>query len=414
MDGALAIAPDPGRAARVLGALNPFAVRRTRGQWTSDGIVFALALAFWAWDAGGATEYPAVPAEYWPVDLALGLAATLSLWWLRRYPLVIGAWLVVPGTLSLTAAVAVVAGVYRMASLAPIAPSVALTIAHILFALPYHAVAPLPGMSWAVWFVVIPLIYSLSLTLGLLARARRQLIEGLRESVERDRERHLAELASLRRDERERIAREMHDVLAHRISLLSVHAGALEYRSSPAQLADGRAMSAGEIHSAAGVIRSNAHLAVDELREVLSVLRDADDGVLAAARRQPRLADVPTLVEEAERAGQTVGFIFAIPEGQVRESVERTAYRVVQEGLTNARKHAARARVEVAIEPLGDALRVVVANPIAPGFTAAEIPGVGAGLAGLEERVRIDGGAVSYGVVDGRFELEARLPLVAS
>jgi signal transduction histidine kinase len=144
----------------------------------------------------------------------------------------------------------------------------------------------------------------------------------------------------------------MHDVLGHRLSLLSVHAGALEFRPDA---------SAEEIAGAAKVIRENAHQALQDLREVIGVLR-APVGELP----QPTLADVRQLVAESGRAGMRVGLHEEVA-GTVPDLVGRTAYRIVQEGLTNARKHApgAEVRVRLAGSP-GQGLTVEVGND-APG-----------------------------------------------
>jgi signal transduction histidine kinase len=221
-------------------------------------------------------------------------------------------------------------------------------------------------------------------------------------------------LDGARRAERERIAREMHDVLAHRVSLLSVHAGALEYRTAgeaPPTL--------DEVRAAAAVIRHNAHLAVEELRQVLVVLRDtaatgtAPEEVPDAPpeRPQPLLRDVPQLVDEARDAGQRVSAQLDLePLADLPDNVQRTVYRTVQEGLTNARKHAAGAIVTVDVGPADGQVRVEVANVLPVGVTASEIPGIGAGLIGLAERVRLDGGRFEHGVHDGEFRLAAYLP----
>jgi signal transduction histidine kinase len=135
--------------------------------------------------------------------------------------------------------------------------------------------------------------------------------------------------ARARQVERARIAREMHDVLAHRLSLVSMHAGALEYRpdASPHELAQ-----------AAGTVRRNAHQALQDLREVLGVLRAADGDSM---RPQPTLADVPALVAESRDAGLRISEDYdGVELGTVPSAVGRTAYRIVQEALTNIRKHA--------------------------------------------------------------------------
>lgn len=386
---------------RVAERLSP-AAGRTRAEWVTDGVLFGLALLVWVQVVIPASN-PQLPAWWLTWDLVLGAIATASIWWTRRHPLLIGILMIVPGALALSAGVGALVSVYRMGLLAPVLPATVVTLVHIATALPYHAVLPLPGMPWQVWIVVIPLLYALCFCVGLLGRARRQLIVGLRESAARDRERYEQRLASIRADERQRIAREMHDVLAHRISLLSMHAGALEYRatsSSPPSTA--------ELREGARIIRENAQAAVEDLRELLGLLRS--DGELGTDAPQPRLADLPELVDAAIAAGQRVDFVSDAKPARLRETVQRTAYRVVQEALTNARKHAPLAPVTVRLTQDRAQLTVVVTNPVAPGVTRWDLPAPGNGLIGLDERVRIDGGRFDATVDGGRFRLRAELP----
>lgn len=399
---------DATRARRWVRALSPLEPHRTRREWVADGLVFAVSL--WSWYYYAFLIHPSyvagVSAWFWPVDQALGLVACLLLWWTRRYPRAVGLLLVAPGALAITASLPTLVGVFRMAKLSRPLSSVSITALHIATALPYHWLFPLPGMELVVWVVVIPLMYALTLTLGLLARSRRQVIEGLRESAARDRERYEERLATTRRDERQRIAREMHDVLAHRVSLLSVHAGALEYRTDPARPGT-TPPTAQEIHSAAVVIRENAHRAVEDLSELLTVLHEVSPGT---ERPQPRLRDIPLLVAEAREAGESVDIRMEVPTGGLRESMQRTAFRAVQEGLTNARKHAPHATVRVVVAEQDDDLLVEVENAVPVGLTSAEIPGAGRGLVGLAERVRLEGGRMDAAVRDGRFRLTVVLP----
>jgi signal transduction histidine kinase len=410
--------------------IDPFSVERSLGDWGWDSAMFGASLLVWAVTAFTLeASYPNIPGWLWPLDGVLGFVACFSLWWARRFPLAIGLLLIVPGTLSVSATLGMLAGLYRAVSGLRPWTATAVIALHVVLALPYHLVFPFPGMSMALWIVTAPLIYLLVLSLGLLSRARRLVIEGLRQAAALDRARFDAQLATVRHDEREQIAREMHDVLAHRISLLSVHAGALEYRAEAAARRGERALTAAEIHEAAAVIRENAHLAIDDLRELLEVLRD-DGGAaqeLGAGRPQPSLADLEALVEEASRAGQRVALTVSPDAGAgVRETVQRTAYRVVQEGLTNARKHAPHAVVTVTVRRDDEGLRVTVANPISLGVTGAEldpaararrlpglIPGAHSGLLGLAERVAIDGGALHHLVRNGVFELDCTLPVAA-
>jgi signal transduction histidine kinase len=241
---------------------------------------------------------------------------------------------------------------------------------------------------------------------GMFIRARRQLARTLRDRARRAESERIAEA---RRHERQRIAREMHDVLGHRISLLSLHAGALELR--PDRPAD-------EIARAAGMIRDNAHRALEDLRGVIGVLRAdgagddwADD---APGRPQPTLAELGELVDESRRAGTLVRLDCAVVDSAaVPVAIGRSAYRIVQEGLTNARKHAHGAEVSVDVHGnRGDGLTVELRNPYpvdAAGTTA--LPGSGSGIIGLAERVGLAGGRLEHGRTPaGDFRLWAWLP----
>ena len=133
---------------------------------------------------------------------------------------------------------------------------------------------------------------------GMFVRARRQLVLSLRDRAERAEAEQQLRVEQARQQERARIAREMHDVLAHRISLLSLHAGALEFHPDA---------SPEEVARAAGVIRASAHDALQDLRTVIGVLRaEAGDG--DPEPPQPTLADLPALIEESREAGMQVRF----------------------------------------------------------------------------------------------------------
>jgi signal transduction histidine kinase len=231
---------------------------------------------------------------------------------------------------------------------------------------------------------------------GLFVRARRELVRSLREQADRAGD-------EARAAERQRIAREMHDVLAHRLSLLSVHAGALEFR--PDAPAD-------EVAEAAGVIRESARAALDELRGVIGVLRE-DDGETLTQPPQPTLADLAALVDESKAAGMRIAVRIDLNDAAPPPAaVGRTAYRIAQEGLTNARKHAPGAAVTLTVgAPDGD-LHVEVRSLAAVGVASAPpLPGAGTGLIGLAERVTLAGGELQHGVdPEGAFVLRARLP----
>ena len=226
---------------------------------------------------------------------------------------------------------------------------------------------------------------------GALLRTRAELVDSLRERArraERDQEHRVEEA---RTAERTRIAREMHDTLAHRLTLVAATAGALEYRTD---------LSTEQVAKAAGVVRANASEALEELRTVIGVLRTSPDEL----RPTPGLGDLVRLVDETRAAGVDVEL--DVPEIDLPTAFDLAVYRTCQEGLTNARRHApgSRVTVNVAVE---DGLRVVVAND-AGG--KGEANGTGTGLIGLAERVELLGGRISAGPTPHGFRLEAWLP----
>jgi signal transduction histidine kinase len=239
---------------------------------------------------------------------------------------------------------------------------------------------------------------------GMFARARRQLVISLRDRARRAESEQQLRVEQARYLERARIAREMHDVLAHRISLVSLHAGALEFRAdAPAE----------DVAKSAAVIRSSAHQALQDLREILGVLRaegvhGEPDG---AERPQPTLADVARLVEESRQAGVRVSLECAVEDlSVVPASIGRTAYRVVQEGLTNALKHAGPVATAVTVRFQPGTLTLEILN--APGGGRGRSRASGHGLLGMRERVALYGGELEAGPRPaGGYAVRARLPL---
>ncbi|MEU7900733.1 histidine kinase [Nonomuraea sp. NPDC049152] len=232
---------------------------------------------------------------------------------------------------------------------------------------------------------------------GLYLRERRDLAVSEREAALAAEREQLQRIEQAKLAERAKIALEMHDVLAHRISLLSMLAGGLAYRKD---------LTAEETREVALAIQESAHESLNELRTVLGSLRR--DGVLEAP--QPSLADVGALFEEVRAAGQKVDVADTIDGRELLPTqTGRHAYRIVQEALTNARKHAPGSRVtaELGGRP-GHGLRIRVSNPARPGAAAG--PGGRMGLVGLAERTRMAGGTLSHTIRDGHFVLDARLP----
>jgi signal transduction histidine kinase len=237
--------------------------------------------------------------------------------------------------------------------------------------------------------------------IGALVRTRALLLQALRDRAERaESEREL-----LARDavltERTRIAREMHDAVGHRVSLMVLQAGAIEVAAADRE----------RVAQLAGQVQTAGRQALDELRQMVGVLRAEEADDTAPRAPQPGLADLPALVAQCRAAGMAVDLTVP-PEGSapVEAAAGRAAYRVVQEALTNAGKHAPGAAVRVAVDrPPGElALRVVNGPPSRP---AGDVPGGGYGLVGLGERVRTLGGRLHAGPrLDGGFEIEAVLP----
>ncbi|MFI0351280.1 sensor histidine kinase [Actinomadura sp. 9N407] len=262
---------------------------------------------------------------------------------------------------------------------------------------------PSGGISFGWWMLLVTVAYGALIGWGAMVRARRALLISLRERARRAEAEQGRRVAEARMLERARIAREMHDVLAHRLSLVATYAGALEYRpdAPPEKLAQ-----------AAGVVRAGVHQALDELREVIIVLREEEDD---EGRPQPGPADLPRLVEESRDAGTEVRLRDEVTEPDaLPATIGRTAYRVVQEGLTNARKHASGTPVHVLLEGRpGDHLSIEIRNALTGAAPLA--PGSGTGLVGLTERVRLAGGHLDHEYIDkgmaaGEFRLHAWLP----
>ncbi|MFE7482097.1 sensor histidine kinase [Streptomyces sp. NPDC057552] len=231
---------------------------------------------------------------------------------------------------------------------------------------------------------------------GRLVQARAQLYRRIEELARaRDRERALlTEMAAA--EERARLAREMHDVVSHRISLISVQAGAWEATTEDP-----------ESRAAAAVIRGLGAATLRELRQLLGALR--------FAQRPPGLGDLPSLIRSSGLPVRCLGEpVAALP---WTEAVEHTAYRSVQEALTNIRKHAPGAEATVSLSretPDGPVLVVDIhsTRPTAAATaTAVRIPGGGHGLSGLRERAELLGGRLEAAPQkDGGFHVRVTLP----
>ncbi|WP_091298339.1 sensor histidine kinase [Amycolatopsis xylanica] len=197
--------------------------------------------------------------------------------------------------------------------------------------------------------------------------------------------------------ERRRIAREMHDVVAHRVTAVALQAGALSVLATDERT-----------ERAAETIRAVSATALEELRDILRVLRD-EDAATPTRSGEGALASLEALVEEVVATGALVELRMPDPLPDVPDQVGRAVYRVVQESLTNAAKHAPHAAVEVRLATGDGRLDVEVTNRLTP--RSAGVPGSGYGLVGMRERVELTGGALEAGRVGDRFRVLARFPL---
>lgn len=381
-------------------AERPGRQRRTARDWVVDFSCFLLAAAV------GLLAADTLPDENLPdavlaVDQLIGALACAALWLRRRWPLGLAVAMV---PVSLASATAGGAGLIALFTLAVHRPFryVAWVGAGLLATAPvFYWYRPDPDIPYG-WTLFISVVLTGAVVgWGMFVRSKRQLMLSLRDRARRAETEARLRAEQAQRLAREAIAREMHDVLAHRLTLLSVHAGALEFRpDAPRE----------EIARAAGVIRESAHDALQDLREIIGVLRagERDD----TSRPQPTLGAMESLVAESREAGMKVVLDNRVTDpAAVPASVGRTAYRIAQEGLTNARKHAPGTEVTVAVRGApGEGLDVRVRNP-APEGEAPHVPGSGQGLIGLTERATLAGGRLEHGPTDdGGFEVRAWLP----
>ena len=337
------------------------------------------------------------PGELPAWVVVLFAVASGALAWRRRAPVVVlavvlAAWALTLGSGFSDLGVQALVGVYslgrygtadRWGHVGVDAAMVLVVLDGVTGALPWGEVAFGVVVFFVVWYVGRRLRLRTE-------RARRLLLEQQQEA-----ERIVAE-------ERARIARELHDVVAHRVSLMTVQAGAAKTVAATDPAAALRAMAA---------VEEAGREALDELRHLLGVLRPTS--LPDAVQPQPGLADLDRLVEQSRAAGLDVSLARAGELVDLPARVELSAYRIVQESLTNALKHAGPgARTRVLLTGDGDALVVEVADD---GRGATVLPGAGHGLVGMRERALLLGGVLEAGPgADGGFRLRARLPLHAA
>jgi signal transduction histidine kinase len=371
--------------ARATGELVP-------ARWLDAGLVVGLLVLL----AAGSVGPPAAgnPA---PAALVLAVAQVAALWWRRAHPVAVVAvqlvlslvarvWLDAGGIASL----AVLAGIYTVASLRGARLGIAAAAADLAVKLLAVAVTGARADSLPDHLA----LDALALVLGLYVRARRAHLGALRER----------EARAAVEEERRRIARELHDVVAHHVSVMTLQAGGLEQRLR----ADGDQEASG----AAAAIRRTGREAMAELRRLLGVLRAGPDG--GDRQPQPDLDRIEDLVARMRQAGLPV--VLRRQGGRpVAAGVSLAAYRIVQEALTNTLRHAGPVATEVAVTVTDDVVQLRVANDEGGESAFGRRPSdsdrqnrrsgrsgrsgrsAGHGLAGMRERVALLGGTIQAG-----------------
>lgn len=368
-------------------------------------VAAAFGLAIWAALAGEGDSRGFTDGHLWLVlDPIVGAIGLLLLPFRRRWPLAV--------TVSTALLTCLSATAIGPSSLAAVSLSTRrrwreiAVAAVVLFAcgVTFNLVHRTPESTLVSDLIVNAITIAFLVALGLFIGARRELVAGLRERAETAEREQELRVAQARTNERARIAREMHDVLAHRISLVAMHAGALAYRED---------LPPDQVRATAGLLQTASHQALTELREVLGVLRDTDSPSPGAPEPpQPTLLSLEDLVADERAGGQQIEVSATDADlTELPELVSRNAFRIIQEGLTNARKHAPGAVVRLGLAGRPGADLVITLRNERGGGDGPAAPGSGLGLVGLRERATLSGGTLSAGPDrSGAFVVRAVLP----
>ncbi|WP_460797513.1 sensor histidine kinase [Nocardioides pacificus] len=349
------------------------------------------------------------PALLW-LDVVLGLASFVLVLGRRRWPFSVAMLTAVLSAVSGLAAGPATLAAVSLATRRQGGQIAAVGVVSLLAAEIWTLTQDHDGIS-PLWLglVLNVTVVGAALGWGMYIGSRRELLWTLQRRAERAEAEQELRVGQARGTERARIAREMHDVLAHRISQVSMHAGALAFRED---------LGADQMREGAAQIQQTANRALDDLRSVLGVLR-GHESAAELDRPQPTYAAVAALVEEARAGGIRIDLeddLTGSPD-DVPETAGRTVYRIVQEGITNAAKHAPGTLVHIRLAGSPDqGLRVELRNPLgfastaprgaAPGAT----PGSGLGLIGLEERAELRGGRLEHRREGDTFLLRGWIP----
>jgi signal transduction histidine kinase len=348
-----------------------------------------------------------VPSEQGPKPLAaaMGLLATLPLLWRRRAPLA-----------ALAASLAVIT-IWNLVDVPQGSLWPLLTTLALVYAVAVHETARRASagaaVAAAVWGLFVAVTTNSAADYGfieafivaawLVGRAvgsrqeRADTLQARTRELEQEREEKVKEAAAA---ERARIARELHDIVSHSVSVMVVQAGAAE-----------QVLDRDPEHARASLltIQETGRQARAELRRLLGLMRDHDRDDVAALAPQPGLAELDALVEQLRQAGLDVGIAVEGEPRPLSRGLDLSAYRVIQEALTNTLAHGRAARAEVVVRYQRDALELEVVDD---GTATTNGADAGYGLVGMQERVSLYGGRMEHGRRDGGgYRLLARLPV---
>jgi len=361
-------------------------------------VIFALGLM------GQPSPQTGQPVPLTPALVAMLVLACVALVVRRRAPIPVWATTLVLAVLSVAVAagpapaiVTVMVAVYTVATACrPRTALLAAAVTPVALIVTYHlAGAEAAWLSDATYTLIA--VSAMSAAIGIAVRGQRQVLASAEQRAERAEQSREEEAQRRVTEERLRIARELHDVVAHHISVINVQSGVAKHlvRSDP-DAAD----------AALGHVRDASAVVLSEMGTILGLLRTADDA--PDTQPAPGLAQSDALVESVRRSGLTVSWRVTGSPRALAPSVDLTAYRLVQEALTNAGKHGV-GSADVSVDYRDDVVVLDVTNPVAsaPGETTA-----GHGLVGMRERVASVGGTLDTGPRgDGRFHVHAELPL---
>lgn len=359
-------------------------------------VSFALTLAFWADERSGGEE--TLPF----LAFLLILVGSASLYWRRRAPEYVHAIVLTASALCMLSGYlqgpifAVAISLYNIGRYSAVNrySMIGLGAAYLLIIIGELAFGGLSSSDFTELFLPFVFWY-----IGRRLRARGEYLRVLRERAEHLEREQLVEAERAVAAERTRIARELHDIVAHQVSLMTVQAGAAKTIAARDPESAAKAM---------GTVEVAGRQALDELRHLLGVLRpDSDASELGP---QPGRAELPRLIEELKRAGLEVSLLHDDEQRLLPARIELAIYRIVQEALTNVLKHAgtdASAEVRIRFDDLS--ANIVIEDN---GSGTTRLPGAGHGITGMRERAQSLGGYLEAAPrVGGGFRIDAHLPL---